>query len=355
MADRLSIEGNLANHKNALATLTIGTTQHIDMQNGIKSIQKELDEITSGLDIIIPEYLVFSTLIDKKTALVKYFKASRMSAITHTHSAVGLASDKEQQNQISTNSDNNFGTNLEQHLVNLKTRRSLAISENIDTEIAENIRQWFIHFDQNLQQLMEDPSAKLSFDSEHLKFSIHQDGKPPYTFQTLSSGYSAIFDIYSDLLMRTEYFKVTPKEIKGVVFIDEIDAHLHPSLQRLILPFFQNSFPNIQFITSTHSPFVLTSVEGDIVYNLGTSEQIDEDIWFYSHEAIIKGLLKVDPTSPILSNLILKISELIKVNEKEIDYEQLSSLLHKVKPFENKLDSRSSAFYLKAKIALQDR
>jgi predicted ATP-binding protein involved in virulence len=112
----------------------------------------------------------------------------------------------------------------------------------------------------------------LLFDSNKNKFSIQQNDKPLYTFQTLSAGYKAIFDVYADLLMRTEYFSISPTELDGVVFIDEIDSHLHISLQRLILPFFIESFPKVQFIVTTHSPFVLMSTKDILVFDLGKEE-----------------------------------------------------------------------------------
>ena len=68
--------------------------------------------------------------------------------------------------------------------------------------------------------------------------------------------------------MRTKYFSVSPLTLEGA-FIDEIDSHLHVSLQRLILPFFTESFPNVQFIVTTHSPFVLMSTKDSVVYDLG--------------------------------------------------------------------------------------
>ncbi len=43
------------------------------------------------------------------------------------------------------------------------------------------------------------------------------------------------------------------------VLIDEIDLHLHPKWQEKIFPALQNTFPNIQFIVSTHAPKVLES------------------------------------------------------------------------------------------------
>lgn len=44
------------------------------------------------------------------------------------------------------------------------------------------------------------------------------------------------------------------KNIKGIVFVDEIEQHLHPRWQRKIIPLLQSAFPEIQFILSTHSP-----------------------------------------------------------------------------------------------------
>jgi hypothetical protein len=53
--------------------------------------------------------------------------------------------------------------------------------------------------------------------------------------------------------------EVATLAVEGVVFIDEVDAHLHPSWQRRIGPMLQRVFPNVQFIVSTHSPFVAQS------------------------------------------------------------------------------------------------
>jgi hypothetical protein len=130
-----------------------------------------------------------------------------------------------------------------------------------------------MEFEKNLKYLFEDDTAKLDFDTDESKFYIKQNSKPPYTFQTLSAGYRAIFDIYADLLMRTKYYEISPLELEGVVFIDEIDSHLHVSLQRLILPFFIESFPKIQFIVTSHSPFVLMSSKDAVIFDLGKEEQ----------------------------------------------------------------------------------
>lgn len=54
----------------------------------------------------------------------------------------------------------------------------------------------------------------------------------------------------------------------GIVMIDEIDMHLHPEWQQTVLPDLQLAFPNIQFIVTTHSPQVLSTVEAHCIRRL---------------------------------------------------------------------------------------
>lgn len=57
-----------------------------------------------------------------------------------------------------------------------------------------------------------------------------------------------------------------PLEGTGVVLIDELDLHMHTSWQRKVLSVLKNTFPNIQFIITTHSPQILGEV--DETFNL---------------------------------------------------------------------------------------
>ncbi|MCY7356813.1 MAG: AAA family ATPase [Rudanella sp.] len=66
-----------------------------------------------------------------------------------------------------------------------------------------------------------------------------------------------------------------------ILFLDEIEIHLHPSWQRKILPVVQQLFPNAQIFISTHSPFVVGSVDGAWVHRFvknkeGYSEVVGE-------------------------------------------------------------------------------
>jgi predicted ATP-binding protein involved in virulence len=269
-ADLSGIKQSLQNTERHLAILTKGTTDYDNCINNIKYFKMQIEEIESGLKPIISNNIQFSAKYDDKKAVILYFEDKRLANITEAKMAQGLYTAIEENKNISYNK--NIGNKLEQHLLNLKTRRSLAITEDKDQTLAGTIDEWFIAFENRLKHLFEDESIQLTFDSNKNKFFIKQDNKPPYTFQTLSAGYKAIFDVYADLLMKTEYFKVTPIELEGVVFIDEIDSHLHISLQRLILPFFVELFPKVQFIVTTHSPFVLMSTKDILVFDLAKEE-----------------------------------------------------------------------------------
>ena len=257
-------------HKKALSTLTKGTPRYDEILGLVNYFQNQLDEKESGLQLLIPDNIAFSSKYDDRHAVVKYFEDKRLANIVDAKMPQGLQTEIEAYKKATH--DQNVGNNLEQHLLNLKTRRSLAITEDKDQSLADTIDIWLNEFEKNIRHLFEDDSVKLTFNSDNNKFSIEQDSKPPFTFQTLSAGYKAIFDVYADLLMRTKYFSISPTELAGAVFIDEIDSHLHISLQRLILPFFIQAFPRVQFIVTTHSPFVLMSTRDTLVYDLGKDE-----------------------------------------------------------------------------------
>lgn len=92
------------------------------------------------------------------------------------------------------------------------------------------------------------------------------DGREVKT-DLLSDGYRRLVSIVIDiafrcaLLNKTIYGNEAYNRTHGTVIIDEIDEHLHPAIQVRILKALHNTFPNIQFIVSTHAPLVMSSVE----------------------------------------------------------------------------------------------
>lgn len=79
-------------------------------------------------------------------------------------------------------------------------------------------------------------------------------------FHLLPAGYKRLYYMVLDIAYRSYILNGTT-DAKGVVAIDEIDLHLHPELEQAVLERFMKTFPNLQFIVSTHSPLVLTGLE----------------------------------------------------------------------------------------------
>lgn len=90
-------------------------------------------------------------------------------------------------------------------------------------------------------------------------FESKENGKQIYpTIFNLSSGESAMLCLFGELLRQADNNKnnIMPQDITGIVLIDEVDKHLHIKLQKEVLPLLLKQFPNVQFIASSHSPFL---------------------------------------------------------------------------------------------------
>ena len=97
----------------------------------------------------------------------------------------------------------------------------------------------------------------------------------------LSDGTRAMVSLVADLAKRAsqlnpDYSENAAKLASGIALIDDIDLHLHPEWQQRVVPSLQATFPNIQFIISTHSPQVLSSVPSKHIRVL---EQDEDQQW----------------------------------------------------------------------------
>jgi len=94
------------------------------------------------------------------------------------------------------------------------------------------------------------------YDSDLLPIDLHSDGIRFFTEMVAEIAFRCIvLNGYLDLKSIIES--------KGVVMIDEIDLHLHPNWQRHAIHDLKKAFPNIQFIVTTHSPFIVQSLKAD--------------------------------------------------------------------------------------------
>ena len=118
---------------------------------------------------------------------------------------------------------------------------------------------------------VSDPRIRL----RPLRFTVSVEsgaGKPEeLALDQLSGGYRIVLALAADLARRMAQGNphlVDPLESEAVVLIDEVDLHLHPKWQQRILGDLRRTFPNTQFIVSTHSPQVLTTVRPEHIVEL---------------------------------------------------------------------------------------
>jgi predicted ATP-dependent endonuclease of OLD family len=117
---------------------------------------------------------------------------------------------------------------------------------------------------------------------------------------------------------------------QGIVIIDEIETHLHLELQRLILPMLTKIFPNIQFIVTTHSPFILNSLTNAVAYDLEKREKL-EDLTEYSYEALSEGYFGVKSESSYVEIRFNKFKEL--ATKETLTVGEKAELLELIKEF----------------------
>jgi predicted ATP-binding protein involved in virulence len=107
-----------------------------------------------------------------------------------------------------------------------------------------------------------------------LRMEIKKNGER-LTIEQLSDGEKCLMAMVGDLARRMAIanpVRENPLDGDGVVLIDEIDLHLHPKWQRMVVSRLVEVFPNCQFIISTHSPHVITHVHPDNLYVLKQTE-----------------------------------------------------------------------------------
>jgi predicted ATP-dependent endonuclease of OLD family len=102
--------------------------------------------------------------------------------------------------------------------------------------------------------------------------ALSQSGGKRYERNALPHGYSAAVNIVGTLLRVWGRTDVSVERMRGLVLIDELEAHLHVKMQKTILPCLMVFFPNVQFIIATHSPFILNSADNAVVFNLDNNK-----------------------------------------------------------------------------------
>ncbi len=130
--------------------------------------------------------------------------------------------------------------------------------------------------------MLEDDNIRVYYD-KRMDELVYSNSKEDLPIRILSSGFRTLIGMVYDISYRMAILnpnlrKNIVDETPGIVLIDEIDMHLHPKWQWKISEALKETFPKVQFITTTHSPIVLSSCKNDRIIILDNDENNNLEI-----------------------------------------------------------------------------
>lgn len=110
-----------------------------------------------------------------------------------------------------------------------------------------------------------DNAEQLRYDPKREELLLTLKDAEPQPFNLLSDGQRCVLALVADIaqkaaLLNPHLGEAVLEQTEGVVLIDELDLHLHPKWQRHVIEDLRTTFPNVQFICTTHSPFLIQSL-----------------------------------------------------------------------------------------------
>ena len=138
-------------------------------------------------------------------------------------------------------------------------------------------------------------ASSLRFDADRKEIVLNINGKE-VPFYSLSDGQRSMLSMVADIAIKTALLnphlgEECAKETPGVVLIDELDLHLHPNWQRQVVEHLRSAFPRMQFVATTHSPFIVQTLRpGELV---SLDNQPIPDTGNLGIEGISSGLMGV--------------------------------------------------------------
>jgi len=177
---------------------------------------------------------------------------------------------------------------------------------------------------------IEYPSLDMMIDKNGIALNIRQ----------LSQGEKSLLALVADIARRLVLLNPSldnPLKGNGIVLIDEIDLHLHPKWQQTVIPGLLKVFTNVQFIISTHSPQVLSTVNSKCIRRLEKNEEqkiiVDTPViqsQGVSSTDVMAMQMNIDPVPDIKeAKMLSQYKAMIQENLHEIKGEKLRRQLNK--------------------------
>ncbi|MBP6825228.1 MAG: AAA family ATPase [Saprospiraceae bacterium] len=186
--------------------------------------------------------------------------------------------------------------------------------------IRRSVTELLSKFDADFSELkvrrQNEPEIDFSRPSQKFELSIKKNGEELKLSQ-LSSGERALLLLVADIARRAAVLNPQlpdPLQSEGIVLIDEIELHLHPKWQREVIPALLATFPNIQFLITTHSPQVLSRVDKEDIFLLENGEvfKLSSNPKGLDTNAILEEIMDTPKYPQHVDDLVAKLFTLIQ-------------------------------------------
>ena len=250
----------------------------------------------------------------------------------------------------------------------------------IEQPILPYVKQWMVNryfiidkpwgkeLKSNWEKLIKN-IPKLSPPNHNLQFArIEEDLNPIFTLddkecylEELSSGFKSVLSIVLSIINWIEGVNDGEhrniEEACGSVLIDEIEAHLHPAWQKMILKVITEMFPNLQFIVTTHSPYIIASAEKNQVILLPAlranfdAKPVENKYAGWRVEYILQDLMGAEIiSSPDLVRIVESLEKAIGAK----DFPSYDSNMRELKTLVNEKDSIVSVYEMRGAEAFSE-
>ena len=245
-----------------------------------------------------------------------------------------------------------------------------ALSEKVDFD---GVIEWMHNYDKELEYKKEYSETKnavfnaihtaipylkhVEYNSYYQEFEAeviidqHTVGKTLHS--NMSDGLKAMLNLVAELAFRCVILngykgEAAVVETEGVVLIDELDMHLHPNWQMHVVQDLRNAFPSIQFIVTSHSPFIVQSIKKDELIILEEELDVESDPFRRSIEEISStemGVKEVPRSKAFLEmeEVAAKYYDLIEQGKTSDNDEEVAALRNQLNELEDKF-SEDPAF-----------
>lgn len=212
-----------------------------------------------------------------------------------------------------------------------------------DIENQEKVRKSVEYEDRNLLAVkkamlaMLDGCDDIHIDRKPLAMKVRKEGQY-LKINQLSDGEKCTIALFGDLARRLALANPqlpNPLEGQGVVLIDELDLHMHTSWQRKVMRVLKNTFPNIQFIITTHSPQILGELDDtcNLFYMLREERKVKiqkyQSFMGWDANVILEEVMKTSSVNIEIKHLVEQMYEYIS-NKKYTQAEEIADKLDEI-------------------------